>query len=491
MPKVVSNERCHLEMHGRSWRVTIVVPMAVRHIIGKSRLRHDLGTDSLRQANLTKKRYVERFRAQIAAALAQVGDRRRETDREARELADWRDNAMERPWEVTAHDWEDWKRCVTQRASEIRGEGAVWHRDLPLSEGDHEDCTEGWELCPKARTRSERFLRIANGREFPIDALHPKYLESVQGHLKSRTVADDVRALGYLLRWLEHENIAPSIQAMTPRRANAFAKALPALANVEAATANKYLSRLSSYWRWLAKEQDEASVNPWIGTSVKLDERKDHEKERIFYNREVNLLLTGPATQHMHDLMMIGLLTGARLDVIVDLKVGDIQGETILIQARKFEQEDRLVPIHPDLRPVLDRRMAGRKPEDDLFPEWPPVKKAGSLRERSFKASNAFTAYRRSVGVDEQIAGRRRSLVNFHSFRRWCITRLLQARVPVPMIAAIVGHEQSSITLRVYSDGETLAAAAEAIGRLRVPGLNGEPIVEPPGIRVHRSKSRA
>jgi hypothetical protein len=45
----------------------------------------------------------------------------------------------------------------------------------------------------------------------------------------------------------------------------------------------------------------------------------------------------------------------------------------------------------------------------------------------SFRASNEFTEYRRSVGVEEVVKGRRRSLVNFHSFRRYFITKAEQA----------------------------------------------------------------
>ena len=485
MPKKVPIERQYLEMHGSSWRVTVIVPEAVRGIIGRSRLRHDLGTDSLRQANLTKKRHLERFRAQIAAAFAEVGDERRSIDREALELAAWKKSAKENPRTVTPDDWEAWHRCVSERAAAIRSEGAIWHQDLPFPEGE-EELAEGWELIPAALERGDHFSRIANGFESPVDILHGQYLSEVGKRLKARTVADDARALKLLLRWLEAERIPASIERITSRRAHAFAQALPALADVEPATANKYLSRLSSYWQWLAKHVDAAAVNPWHGVAIKVARSKDSEKERPFTNGEVARLLSGPASAHMFDLMMLGALTGARLDAIVDLKVYDISADTIYIKAQKSEPHDRLVPIHPDLRDVLKRRCAGKGPWEDLFPEWPPVKKAESMRERSFKASNHFTDYRRKVGVDEVLPGKRRSLVNFHSFRRWFISHLRHAGVQEPMIKALAGHKDASITLSVYSDSELIESAAEAVGRIRVPGLNGEPIVEPRTLRVRQ-----
>lgn len=489
MPKKVPIEKRYLEMHGTSWRVTITVPEAVRGIIGKSRLRHDLGTDSLRQANLIKGRYVERFRAQICSALAAVGDKRRELDREACELAKWKASATRHPGSVDPWQWEVWRECVGQRAAEIRGEGAIWHQDLPSEEGDDEGPSEGWEFLPRSIERGNYFLQVANGNATPVDARHAEYLAEKDGKLQARTLADDARAMRFLLQWLSAESIPSALESITKRRAHEFAKALPVIADVGPATANKYLSRLSSYWQWLAQKTDSAAVNPWYGVALGGARPRNDEKERGFTNGEVARLLSGPATPHMHDLMMLGALTGARLDVIVDLRVEDVSSGAIQFEARKRETCDRLVPIHPDLRPVLERRCAGKKPSDDLFPEWPPVKKIGSMRERSFKASNNFTDYRRSVGVDDVVPGHRRSLVNFHSFRRWFITRLKHAGVEQDMVSALVGHKQGSITLDIYSDGELLEIAAEAIGRLRIPGLNGEPIVEPRVLRVRRPRT--
>lgn len=106
------------------------------------------------------------------------------------------------------------------------------------------------------------------------------------------------------------------------------------------------------------------------------------------------------------------------------------------------------------------------------------------MRERSFKASNHFTDYRREVGVDDVVEGKRRSLVNFHSFRRWFISRMEQAGVEEELIAAIVGHKRGSITLDVYSEGPDMRRAREAIAKLRLPPLDGSPIREVQSLRA-------
>ncbi len=98
------------------------------------------------------------------------------------------------------------------------------------------------------------------------------------------------------------------------------------------------------------------------------------------------------------------------------------------------------------------------------------------MRERSAYCSKRFTAYRRGIGVDDQIDGKRRSLVNFHSWRRWFITKMERAAVDGDLISAIVGHKRSGLTLGRYSEGPEMEAAKLAIAKVLLPPLDGSPV---------------
>jgi integrase len=184
-------------------------------------------------------------------------------------------------------------------------------------------------------------------------------------------------------------------------------------------------------------------------------------------------LLSGPASQALHDLMRMGALSGARLDAIVDLRVKDCRNGIFLFKPQKREKGQRAVPIHSALVGIVKRRIARKKPDEDLFPEWPAPRREGSMRERSFKASNAFTDYRRSVGVDDMVEGKRRSLVNFHSFRRWFITEAERADQPESIIAAVVGHKRQGMTLGRYSSGPALGQARRCVEAVKLPRAPG------------------
>jgi integrase len=254
-----------------------------------------------------------------------------------------------------------------------------------------------------------------------------------------------------------------------------FMDALPEIAKADQqlspVTLNKYLGRLSRYWEWLVR-REEAEANVWDRLKLTEPRMAAGEEERAFTDREAAALLNGPAEQRMHDLMRIAALTGARLDAIVDLKVGGCGDGLFIFKPQKRETGERAVPIHPDLAEIVARRTEGKRPEDDLFPEWPPARKVGSVRERSFKASNQFTAYRRAVGVDEVVAGKRRARVNFHSWRRWFITKPEQPDQPESIIAAVVGHRRKGMTLGRYSAGPLIAQARRCVEAVRLPGLD-------------------
>ncbi|WP_144765882.1 tyrosine-type recombinase/integrase [Methylobacterium dankookense] len=460
-------KKAYLELHGGTWRVTVSVPVAVRRALGATKLVHNLGTDSLREANVLKRKHVERFKRRIAEAMEAVG---RPGVDDMKIAVEFSKIAEELKRKGSAEDWQEFQEAVYERHAEIRWKDARWVRVEDPEEGPNEI----EEALPEQTEKAMLFSAISHGRATPVDLMHEDYRKQL--FVKDRTRADDARALRLLQEWCKRERIPATLQEIDVRRAHAFADALVEMTGLHHVTLNKYIGRLSGYWQWMVPRTAAVSGNVFANVRLKGPKEKHDQKERPFKDSELADLLLGPAPPKLRDLMLIGALTGARLDAIVDLKVRDTAYNCFLFKPQKQEASARYVPIHPDLVELVARRTAGKRPEDDLFPEWPPVKKADSMRERSFKASNRFTEYRRSVGVDEVVAGKRRSLVNFHSFRRWFSSRMEQAGVPGEMISAIVGHKRSSITLDVYSEGPHMRAARRAIAKLKLPPLDGSPI---------------
>lgn len=173
---------------------------------------------------------------------------------------------------------------------------------------------------PEQAAKANLFSAVAHGKATPVDVLHAEYLAQLQ---VNRTRADDERALRLLRDWCRREDVPFKIERFDAKRAWAFADALPKLSGNHAATCNKYLGWLGGYRQFLAHRADAATSNIFHGVTVRAPKPKADEKERTFKDSEVATLLAGPATRAMQDLMRIDALSGARLDAIVHLAVGE------------------------------------------------------------------------------------------------------------------------------------------------------------------------
>ena len=449
-------DRRLLELHGRQYRVTLAVPRDLHKVLG-TRLKRSLRTDSLALANRLKHQAVAEMRAEIDHARGLTAKRPDALMREALEIAAYL------------------KRATDARSIDEILEG-IREREEALGKHEfrvYEEAESGQQIpewAPVPTPLSSSFGNVARGRATPLALMHEEYLG--KSLVKARTKADDVRAIRYLTIWCDKNGIPPMLENITRKLATRFVDDLGTVTGgLHPRTQNKYVGRLSGYWKYMLKrEQVEADV--WSGLSVPVPATPHEEEERAFTDEEVRLLLNGPATESMRDLILFGALTGARLDAIVDLKVKDTRSAVITFKKQKKEKTARDIPVHPDLKEIVARRSTGKAENEPLFPEWPAPKKAGSMRERSFKASNEFTTYRRLCGVEEQVEGKRRSLVNFHSFRRWFITKAERAGKDKDLIAAIVGHKRSGITLGRYSEGPEMRRARACVAAVKLPLLD-------------------
>ncbi len=453
MPASSSTDPRFLELHGSQWRVVVAVPKKLHSKLG-TKLKRPLHTDSLSEANRRKWDVVAELKGIIeqASADGSAGDGlKKRLLNEAVALRRLRNSTL------IAQDKENLNEEIAHRAEQLAGS--------PIGEDEYGQLA----YAPGKEAFALEFARVARGEQTPVDEHHELFMST--SHVNRRTKADDERAMSVLKEWLEQEGIPAYLQAITKREAVRFCDALPSLKKgLTPTTLNKYISRLSVYWAWL-ENRHEVDSNVWIGRRLKERPKTADEKERPFTDEEVKALLKGDATPEMHDVMRIGALTGARLDAIVCLRVKDCDGGTFTFKPQKKEPGPRDCPIHSALKEIVERRTANKSPDDPVFPEWPGPKNPKSLRERSFKTSNEFTAYRRSVGVEEDRKDRRRGLINFHSFRRWFITKAEQAGQPESTIATVVGHKRTGMTFGVYSGGPLLEQARACVEAVKLPSL--------------------
>jgi integrase len=315
---------------------------------------------------------------------------------------------------------------------------------------------------PKKEAQALKLAGLVTGERIPATF----HLEAFLGSRK-RTVRYDLRirrAVTEFGKWLEGRPEGDSVRAVTRRTAAHFTDHLAQ--TLKPHTLKGWKSSLSLYWDWM-HTREETSANPW--KEVRLDRRLGKTTVRAFTDLEIVTLFEGTTDQTMLDFMRFGALSGMRENEIGRLTVADCAGGWFNVSQSKTEAGVRKVPIHPDLADIVARRSLDKAPDDWLFDDLPPSK--GKGRERADKMGEAFTAYRRSVGVNEVPEGARRSNVVFHSFRHFFTTAAINAGAMSAVVSTLVGHAEGmkGMTLGTYYSGPTGPLLRDAVEAVVLP----------------------
>lgn len=480
MNRSSATDKSFLEQHNGKWRVTLSVPVHLRKAMGKTKVKLSLGTDSLAVANELKWDVLAKLKKQIRdfeldGKAASKGERLR-IFKEAAEIAETLAKHPAELHEKLAGEY------LGNWVTEILGAPVRYERLNAWETEENQESDAGTSLPIYDKEREQlanQFMDIAFHGGIPIGKLDADYKKN-RLKVSPRTEGDHDRALVMLAAFCIEQGIGDDIRKIDRWVVAAFISYLETRRGLAARTSKKYVSRLKLYFDYVLSQQT-IEDNPWEKGKVHMPTTKNSDKERPFTETEAAKLLMGECNQALKDVMMIAALTGARLDAVVDLRADDvIEGKCFRFKPQKREPGVRFIPIHPDLMGIVERRLEGKQGTDSLFPEYPIPE--NPQRERSFAASKQFTTYRRKLGVNEVIEGKRRSRVNFHSWRRWFITKSERVGTPDATISAIVGHTRKGMTLGHYSEGPEMIAARKAIRRVKLPPLDGSPIFEPEAV---------
>jgi integrase len=427
----------YLEQRRRRWYAVLEVPADVRHIIGKPRFVQSTKTDNLSIACVRRDSFLHEWRGQIAAA------RRTSSDPLVADALALR-NAPVGDYTVFGHDPDDPSSYgpADLKADEIS------------STAERIEATHGLD-------RAKMFYALASGTDEALQHLFDQW--QAEKLAQPKELANRATVMRNFSAWLTTEGIVPTVNAITRRVAGRYVSA--ELLPKARATAAKYLSTLSRLWHWL-KSKGVAEENPWLDHELPRTQRPLDEKKRAFFDDEVSKLLGGPADRTMRDMMMVAALSGMRLEEIAGLRVRDVLPDRFVVVRSKTVAGQRAVPIHSALVDIVTRRKRGLMPDDRLFPD---VQSASKLGTHGAAFSKAFTKYRRACGVGVVPNGSRASIIDFHSWRRWFITKAEQAGIVETTIQAVVGHKRGSVTLDNYSFGPGFELAKKCVEAVKLP----------------------
>lgn len=238
-------------------------------------------------------------------------------------------------------------------------------------------------------------------------------------------------------------------------------------------TVGSRISPLKMFWQWCIQKHIMSGSNPWDGATRGLKQqnaRLTTPKRREFSEAELLALLTADPDKEkrwawgeaIRDLMPLALLTGARENELCSLTINRVihvegaalLGIAVIEEDAKTANAIRQIPLHPMVRPIIDRRLtaaqATGEPDAPLFPECKP---GGPAKKRGYYFSKRFTEFRRSV-----LGPASDGLVTFHSFRKSFGTFMRRASVAgvsecqLPVVQKLMGHAAQTLTESTYME---------------------------------------
>lgn len=402
-------------------------------------------------------------------------------------------------------------RFGTTSAMPPRERGILAKEAIAAAVDDQQDGPDDgpgqYELAIWSAEDTAESFRAETDRAAFVDALHGR--EDVTAHLdahlamlrKNRIVEKSVKEREGLIKafaaWAAAQKPALTLDRINRRQAGKYvAEKLDAL---HPKTQAKHLMALRGYWKHLTARgvvdlpplELPQTGWPWNAQQIthsptRAERGSRADKERPFTEDEIKTLLYAPYPERMtkghepqiRDAIRMSLLSGMRMVEVIKLWVEDVKededgaGLVFDIQEGKTDAAARPVPVHPDLVEIVQRRLKDANGNDKQGKAW-LFDELAAAHDPGDMFGKRFRRYRMALGVDDKREGKRRSLVNFHSARRWFATTAARAGQHEAVIKDVIGHEpdERNVTRRyiAMSLGAQMRACVEAV-KLPVQG---------------------
>jgi integrase len=231
------------------------------------------------------------------------------------------------------------------------------------------------------------------------------------------------------------------------------------------ATLNRHAACLKALWDWAVRRDHCEGLNPFDGHRQRLKRGVNVNGYVAWTADELGKLLTpAPKRRDLHEVIVVAMHSGMRLNEIAALTWSDVQERDGIpffrVTDAKTAAGNREVPVHPALQWLLDRTRG--KPEERV---WATFNEEGPGKKPGADASREFSHFKTRKGFADRTK-------TFHSFRKNAVGQWEALGVPQTEVAEVVGHEKSGMTFAVYGAGISLKRKAEIISLLSYPKLS-------------------
>ncbi|WP_158538138.1 tyrosine-type recombinase/integrase [Corallincola holothuriorum] len=402
----------YLKKRGNIWWYRRRVPASLQHLYpNQTDIIKSLHTDSLKLARLRRDEITATISAQLSSSY--------DPDRiRFKALVDQlRKEDPETMWELEYQGFSN-KSTEDEREKDLVAAAAYNH----VVHGQKEAYTQ---------TLRETLLswKVRNNKK-PADTLNKV-----------------TQAVDSFLRHIRQNDIA--LLSIHKKQVVAYVESLST--DFSQSTISSRLSRLRSVWKHAYQQGDiEKERSPFHSLDLSHFSSQQGEKKQLFSALELQSILNADLQSNLHDLVRLGLYTGARIGELCNVQIEDItnteHGYLMRIIQGKTASASRIIPIPKQACSIVTERLNSRS--------------KGSLIELEGKdASRTFSRFKTAHITTDKAR-------TFHSLRVHYVTAAQRAGIKEFEAASIVGHATGSTMSFGYyakADYGLLAEAAQKI----------------------------
>lgn len=414
----------NLELRGRIYYATLLVPEDVRSTLGKVRFKQSLGTGNKREAELLKAPFIASWKAQIRQA-------RGSTNAVSNEALRWKNALAQAPDEDTRHTWEIVLADEVERIEEAEGFQAA-----------------------------KDFHDLAAGLTTPSSHYYDTWKTQIT--LAAKTKDQMIKDVGLLVAKF------PTLQGVTKNSVRHWIDQLRASGKGDSSI-SRILSFCRHFWKYV-QTYDAVDRESAPFTGVFASAPKGTRKVTNFpYDTADVVKLWQAATERrvgqagskvtdtqLADLIALGAFTGARIEELCSLKTSKVFEDSFSIEDAKTAAGWREVPIHSAIA-VLVKRLKKASKDGHLLSGLTFNK----YEDRSNAIGKRYGRLKKAEGFPDTHT--------FHSYRSTVSTLLENAKVPEGIAADIIGHDKPSMTYGLYSGGADMDTKREALEKVCYP----------------------
>lgn len=411
----------------RKYHARLRIPKEVQRVFGQLEFRKSLGTESLTEAERLLHPIVGEWKR--AVALARAGKAT-----EALKVIDGLDGGKQ-----------------AQTLSDLRKEyNRLRQRDdfdADLYDGVVADLIK--DMTDGEDQAREAYLTVVGART-PIMEYVDSWLSEKK--IKQKTKDDYLTIITALTKKYK------TIEGIKRRDAGVYISELNGA--VGTARVRFIVGTISGFWKWLIGKGfvDQELANPW--DNQPLPKKETAPRQHFSYEDLESIFreFQGRKRTDMLNVCRIGLMTGMRRDEICNIKKEHVKSEYIEIPDSKTSSGIRLVPIHRELKPIVQHLMESSKGEYLI----------AGLSTKNKYGSRSYSIGKRINRVLDDLGFKSR-MKKAHTFRAVLLREFKAAGVPEHIAQETCGHKVHSLTYMTYAGILDIAVQAEAMNKVKYP----------------------